>query len=374
MWAVCAWADNQPLRDLSGLANPKPEQMVRATSARVILADYELIQEDFPETRVMSHSEIDQWLLHQTAFVSKGQAAQEDVNTKIPTSSEERVAYRPKEYGRGVVFEIGKSGLIDVKGVGALYPMLGDHSNGLLSLGESIREFAYEKLVRKIFKHSKSRFATVRTYAVTDLGFDIKNKDGTLSRAGSVLRQGNKRSKGFLSLLDDQRALRIEKLLRRYGVTSAGAHRNEWPYEWLNVQGTRDAAVIDFGGFLTVDKFEKPLVHPFQNMTLSPPLVSAAEVKALQPDPLIRVPLETWGSTITGNADPAFDNPSVWSHQLVEGLRNGTATRADVEQHLRNLLEPVDRIFAAHPVADPIEKFDSKSECLIGITGVLSPK
>ncbi len=164
----------------------------------------------------------------------------------------------------------------------------------LASLGEAIREYGYERLVNEIFKQSKSGLETVRNYAVLDLGFDIKNQEGTTSRAGMVLRQAHERSSGAYSLIDNERALKIEKLLRRYGVTSAGAHRNKWPYEWLNIQGTKDGAVM-----------------------------TTEEVMKLQPEPALRVPLKVWGTSVSGTIDPAFDNPWIWSHELAESLRRG---------------------------------------------------
>jgi hypothetical protein len=342
-----ARAIDNPLRDPKGLASPQTEVMVRVKSARVVLADYDLLRKDFPELQNLGNNEIDEWLLHQTAYISKPQASQEIVNTKIDVGAEEVIAYRPKDYGRAIVFKAGESGLIDAKGTGSLHPWGMDHSNGLASLGETIREFSYEKLIDKIFKHSNSGFQTVRSYAVIDYGFNIKSGDST-ARAGVILRQAHERSTGAYSLIENDKALKIEKLLRHYGVTSAGAHRNKWPYEWLNIQGTKEGAVLDFGGFLTVEKFDKPLIEALQGMSASTLLMSSEEVLKLQAEPSIRIPLQIWGTTVTGKIDPAFDNPWIWSHELAESLGKGTASRADVERHIHNLLDSVDQIFAHH--------------------------
>lgn len=347
--STSSWAIETPLRDPAHLIEAGQEKMVRVNSARVIFADYDLLKKDFPELRAKNSLEIDQWLLENTAFISKPQAAQERVNTKISTTTEERAAFRPKDYGRAIVFKAGDSGLIDAKGAGSLFPGDWDHSNGLASLGEAIREYLYERLVNKIFKHSNSGFETVRNYAVIDLGFDIKSRNGSTSRAGMVLRQAHERSTGKFSLIENKRALKIEKLLRRYGVTSAGAYRNDYVYEWLNIQGTKDGAVLDFGGFLTVEKYEKPLIEAFHVLPGAVPLITVKEARALKPDPAIRVPLNLWGSNVSGLADPSFDNPWMWSHELAESLRNGSASRENAEQHLRNLLDPVEQIFAIHP-------------------------
>lgn len=83
------------------------------------------------------------------------------------------------------------------------------------------------------------------------------------------------------------------------------------------------------------------------------PLMNVQDVKEFQPDTLMRVPLEIWGTTVSGEVDPAFDNPWLWSHELAESIRNGSATRAEAEQHIKNLLGSVEHILAAHPVLIP---------------------
>lgn len=343
-----AWAIDTPLRDPRELLEVESEWVERVQGSRVILLDYELIRKDFPETSLLSNADIDQWVLDKVSYVSVPQAAQERVNSKIPITGERRKAYRPKDYGRALVFEAG-AGLIDAKGAGTLYPGGGDHRNGLASLGEAIREYLYERLAVSIFEHSRAETKTVRNYGVIDLGFDIKSDEGRLSRAGLVLRQAHVRAEGSYSLLADIPALKIEKILRPYGVTSAGAHRNKWDYEWLNIQGTREGAILDFGGFLTVEKFSKPMVPAFRDLAGGPVLMSVAQVAELQPDPRLRIPLSVWGSTATGQVDPAFDNPWIWSHELAAALREGRAQREHAEQHVRNMLGPVEQHLANTP-------------------------
>jgi hypothetical protein len=350
--ASLSHAIDEPLRKVSGLNKPVKETMKRVATARVIVADYELIKKDFPSLKNKSNEEINQWLLDRTAYVSTPQAAQEAVNTKIHVGEETVEAYRPKDYGRSIVFDLGEEGLIDAKGTGALKALsIFDHSNGLASLGESLREYLYEKLVAKIFKHSGSPFQTVGTYAVIDYGFDVKGQNDSLARAGSVLRQAHDRATGAFSLIDNKTALKVEKLLRTYGVTSAGAHRNTMPYEWLNLQGTKGNAVVDFGGFLTVEKYEKALVQAltYPRVPLKNPLMNVAQVAKLQPNPEFRIPLDIWGTTRTGKIDPAFDNPWIYSHELADALKNGTATPEDAIRHIENMLGPIDELFRNHP-------------------------
>jgi hypothetical protein len=193
---------------------------------------------------------------------------------------------------------------------------------------------------------------TVGTYAIVDYGFDVVHADGSKSRAGEILRQGHQRFQDFGSLYDDDTSLKLETLLRRYGVSSAGAYHDE-PVEKINLQGTlQKNGVLDFGGFLVLDHFDKPA----KNFYHSKILISPTQADFVQPDPELRVPFQIWGTTATGKLDPKADNVWVWSHELSDSIERGTASRHDVEQHMRNLLEPVDHILAAHPakVAPPV--------------------
>lgn len=341
IFPLVAFGIDTPLRTPSLLRQPQPELMLRVNSARVVIADYHLIQRDFAETRNMNHKEIDDWLLDHAAYVSKPQAAQNTVNTTI-TTGKEITAFRPADYGRAAVFPAG-SGLIDAKGTGSQHPLQYDHGNGLATLGESIREFAYEKLVHRITEHAGLDVDTVGCYAIFDLGFDVIHADGSTSPAGMILRQAHERAEGAFSLYDEPMAKRIETEFRRYGLTSAGAYRTN-PVEQLNIQGTKDHhGLIDFGGYLTVEKFEKPARNFYDQAHLFVP----GTPDFIQPDPKLQIPFELWGYKKA--ADPKLDNPWVWSHELADDLRKGKATRENVEQHIHNLLDKVEERLALVP-------------------------
>jgi hypothetical protein len=341
-----------PITSTSKLKRPKKEKVVRLANARVVLADYPLIRHDFAEAlegfhgkalHDISNDEIDGWLLEHTAYVSAAQAKQTAVNTHIPTTGMTWEAYRPHDYGRALVFKAAPGVFIDVKGSGAKAPKQTDHANGLASLGEVIREYAYEQLVNKLFLHNGSGRRTVGHYAVIDAGFDIKFGDGRQDRAGLILRQAHERAVGDKSSLGIASALKIETVLRTYGITSAGAYQNE-PYDALNIQGTKDGALLDFGGFLAVPWFSKPAFHFDHTPDIEPrrqPLMKPGGF-FVQPDEAHRVPFTLWGFNKTGKADPIADNPWIWSHELAAGLKDGTATRNDAEQHMRNLMGPVE--------------------------------
>jgi hypothetical protein len=227
-------------------------------------------------------------------------------------------------------------------------------------LGEVIREYAYEKGVNKVFQHSKSGIETVGCYGVIDYGFDIKNADGTTSPAGYVLRQAHERYAGeySYSLFSEKRSVEIENVLRKYGITSAGAYHSS-PVEQINIQGTKSGAVLDFGGFITLDHFEKPARHFYGSKILLDP----KSPTFIQPDPEVRIPFKIWGHTVSGKIDPKFDNPWIWSHELANHLRDGSATRVDAERHIRNLLDPIQSRFLAHPL--------SPEACLNGVLNSL---
>jgi hypothetical protein len=61
-----AFAMEEVLRDPSKLWEAKTEMVVPVATARVILADYELIRKDFPEIKNLSNEQIDQWLIRNT--------------------------------------------------------------------------------------------------------------------------------------------------------------------------------------------------------------------------------------------------------------------------------------------------------------------
>ena len=313
---------------------PFQEEFVRVESARIVLVDYDLVRKDFVETRAMSNPEIDAWLLKHTAFVSKPQAAQQTVNTPIATTAERVQAFRPKEYKRAAVFRAG-SGLIDVKGSGAPRPQQADHGNGLATLGEGIREFIYEKLIRKIFEREGGKHQTLGTYAILDYGFDVIHANGSRSPAGAILRQGHARYAGdfAFSLMDEGKALEVELLLRKYGITTAGAHRTH-PADWINVQGTKEGLIIDYGAFLTVERFEKPIRHIHGRVNL----MEIGDPRFVQPNPLLRVDFSRWGTSVTGVQDTKYDNPWVWSHEFAENWRKGIANRDHAWQHYLNLV------------------------------------
>ncbi len=300
------------------------EEVLRLERAQVVIADYDLIRRDFPQISHLANPEIDNWLLNQAAFVSKGQVSQEVVNSQIPVSSEVREAWRPPNYGRAHVFEATSPvtgepiGLIDAKGTGAIRPMQLDHANGVATLGESIREFLYENLMRRIFQDAELPQRTVGSYAVIDAGFDVIHPDGSSSPAGLYLRQGHDRVVDHPGAwLPEEKVLKLQAVFRRYGIDPN-----------LNIQGTRNhLGIFDFGHYVVKDHLDEL-------------------------DPAKAIPFDVWGydKNITPTGQDIYknwfysklDNPWNWSHELAEGLREGRADRHSAWLHLRNMLSPVE--------------------------------
>lgn len=243
----------------------KKETVRRVNGARVVYINYELLRHDFPQLRDESlascypelqrlmpteraaayEQKIDEWLIANTAFISESQARQAIVNSQIPPGHEQVEAFRPPKYGRSLVFCLAQNqfvleasgvhpklneqgGLLDVKGVGTApdkQPSLEKHRDGLVLLGHAFKELFSQELVQKIFRHSRSHFQTLPTYAILDLNFDVTQENCLPEPAAAIVRRAMRRPvKDVGAYGSDQYLLEIEMelLLRKYGVTSIG--------------------------------------------------------------------------------------------------------------------------------------------------------
>lgn len=344
---------------------------VKLNTARVAMADYDLLAKDFSNLRRQQnendfdwHARVDRWLVEQTGWIAIENAKQTDVNSPISFTNTSKTAYRPKGYGRAFVIPV-EGGLIDAKGVGVspgVVPTLKRAKmDGLATLGEVTREYLYEKLVEKLFAHANAPYKTVGSYAVLDFGFDVKHADGSASRAGAILRQSHIRSTGYNSSLPEDKGFAIEKLLRRYGITSSGETTKGNLYylngstievkpgekvppgatawDYINIQGTnnsKDTEVIDFGAYIAVASFSRDLRSPYD---LGKVLMGPDSKDFVQPDEAIRLPLEQWGDF--GVHDPKMDKPFIWSHELASAFASGRADRSAFDNHYNNLIGPV---------------------------------
>ena len=325
-------ANIDPYRDVLEVHQESVAENVYAVkNARVAIADYALIRKDFPALRTLSNEAIDNWLMEQVGYISKDHTGDSKVNTVIETvEGKSREAFRPPEYGRALVYEVefeGKQlGVIDVKGAGGINPSHASHKSGTMTLGESFREFSYEKMISSVVDHSGIENKVVGAYAVIAPGFDVIHPDGSTSPAGFYLRQGHKRyTQAENSLrfgmpmgngwMDKFWRERYDKLLTRYGIWANG-----------NYQGTVENHLFDFGHYIVRDD----LSHSLE---------------------AVAVPFEQWGFEKAPGEQIASwsdrwkfskrDRPWNWSHETAEAFASGRASRHDVWLHHYNLLKPV---------------------------------
>lgn len=295
------------------------QRVLKLQNARVLIADYDLIREDFPVTKNLSNPEVDSWLLNHVGYISDSQANQTYVNTHIPITGEEAEAYRPPRYGRALVYQIydpsdssKRVGLIDAKGVGAVKPRQKEHGNGLATLGESLREYIYEKMVNEVMAEEKIGHKTIGSYAVIDPGFEVVHADGSTSPAGFYLRQAHHRNS--TEYIRGDAETKIKKALAKYGIDAAGNH-----------QGSSSENLLDFGHYVVRDDLE-----------------GIDSKKSL--------PVQVWGYDSNGGkgtgswAYSKFDRPWVWSHEMADGWRQGHANRHHVWIHFQNFMEPLRKI------------------------------
>lgn len=309
----------------------KSEQMYKLTNAKIVIVDYDLMRKDFPELNKLDNQSIDKWILENYAYIAIAQTQTDEFNTPIPRTDQTREAFRPPEYGRAAVFDApspitGESmGLVDVKGSGGVRERLMDvqktgHKNGLATLGESIREFLYENMVRDVLHDANIKNKTVGSYFVLDAGFDLKWQDGSTSRAGYYARQSHKRNttrkvNGRLTgngWLDPKPRADFISVLAEYGIDPEG-----------NVQGTVDNDLFDFGHYVV--RKDMPAA-----------------------DSSKQIPFKVWGfpeSSVINDGERWYlskeDYPWRWSHELAEAFAQGRANRDDVWRHYQNFLAPV---------------------------------
>ncbi len=294
------------------------EQFHRLSNVSVVYANYDLIKRDFPVVKDLSNDEIDQWLIHNAAFMSSPNAKTQAANTQVPiVSGEKAKGYRPPRYGRAAVFEahFGDEavGLIDVKGVGHfLNARAGPKSDGLATLGELIREVLFEKFMAMLLKDSNSTRGVVGSYAILDPGFRVKFSDGATKPAGILLRQAHDRQTdhGFLSHPQERMDLATD--FKRYGVITHN-----------NIQGTKAGDLFDFGHYyIETSEGDSALGARDSLWGYNPDFVAGLdEVDQFSPS--------------------IVDNPSETSNYLAERLASGEASRQDVHEYYKTFFEKV---------------------------------
>jgi hypothetical protein len=345
-----AWAVPVPLRHTRTLKLDGEGEAYRVNTAKIVIADYDLLRRDFaPLLKSLSDAEINAWLLEHAALIARTQyekGEKANMNKAINADITHTTHYvRPHDYGRGFVFKVGNDGeqelLMDAKGVGAENPVAGSHSDGLGHVAEMIQEYAFEKLTHKAFVHSKSGLDTIETYAVIDLGF-LAHKDGVWTAAGMVIRQAHKRyfresRNGWIYFqLEDADAMKIERVIRRYGLTSSGIGYLREPDRkdsWHDMQGSDEGAVVDFGTFMAAKTFKDNL-HGMDNSIL----IDYSSPDYVQPNPALCVSENDWAMHRDNSGQWVFGF-SEWANPWVNSLRSGQKTQVEFATFLNGLLQ-----------------------------------
>jgi hypothetical protein len=262
------------LRSFADFGEPlQADACVRVRTARVLVADYAKLEEDFPQLRdaalLRTHAHlrrlrgsarqtamrevIDAWLLRHAALVSVTQAGQTLVNGPVDAFPETVKVMRPPAYFRAVVVALGDSNaslppdrrafdepdaLLDLKGAGVEAgatverrflpgrPHPGQYdfrTLGLHLLGAALGEYMIGKLVESIFRHARAPIEVVPHYAVIDLGFD----DYKGRPVGILVRRSHRRNRAGALQYNPigtpayLAPVLIELVLRRYGFGTA---------------------------------------------------------------------------------------------------------------------------------------------------------
>eukprot|EP00930_Biecheleria_cincta_P029584 TRINITY_DN20556_c0_g3_i1.p1 TRINITY_DN20556_c0_g3~~TRINITY_DN20556_c0_g3_i1.p1 ORF type:complete len:619 (+),score=134.64 TRINITY_DN20556_c0_g3_i1:38-1894(+) len=202
------------MHDFDGLE----DGFARLKTASVLMADYSLLRNDFPELALLADSDVDEWLLSNAAFISEGQVQRLSPGgdhhkllgiDKIPGGLEgvldleqRRSGIRQRSGGRAATFLVNDgeyaftgdgsggsrsflvAGMLDVKGVGT--HIASDHSSnvrntGLLNYADALREFGLQRLVQRVADIEGEPWTTVKFYAILDTG--LAYSDGQLNPA-----------------------------------------------------------------------------------------------------------------------------------------------------------------------------------------------
>lgn len=251
------------LRSIEDLAEPltKSETCRTLANARVVWANYDLIERDFASTdfaaslpcdinpphdenalSVSRRPDIDMWLLLHAGVISETQLRYTNTSEEIPVFGPTRIGYRPPRYGRALVVQLSDTwpdraypnpglrsdGLLDVKGCGVgagQVPLDQLHGSGLLGLPTALGELITQFIIERIFEYLEVDVRGVGIYAILDLGFRMKVNGGSLIPASAIIRRAHQRPPRNIERPDygselHRIKLAIEFMLRRFGVTS----------------------------------------------------------------------------------------------------------------------------------------------------------
>ena len=325
---------------------------------RVVYLNEEAIRHDFRFLRGWSSASIEQWLCRRAGLLSLKQAAGGAVNPPVPLGEgPERWAHRPGGYGRAFLVPVDpehSDEWFDLKGVGVApgaIPRLDVHGDGLLHLGQALKELLLQQLIDRILAHSGAPVCTLPTYAVLDAGFSGRDhRVPDVWRPASILvRRGRLRPEADLpkiGALAQRRAAAVECLLRRYGLTSANpaSHlrrvgdevwlgplklpgmrtemvQRAWAHlrspddgiDGINIQLTAAprlpavAELVDFGHYHVPERLHRPLASLVSDRPMGLGGVLFPDDAAFPtPDPTLALSAEDWGQVSLSDEDCAL--------------------------------------------------------------------
>jgi hypothetical protein len=154
----------------------------------------------------------------------------------------------------------------------------------------------------------------------------------------------------------------IERTLRAFGISSAvrfrlpeGGYSISHPFDQLNIQGTDDFAIVDFGSFWVSDHFDMPAYYTYTlkgdaNLTEADLAFSPADGHSfVQPKPELLIPIDIWGD---GEKGEAQDNLELQARAAADAIGlNGDRKLAVNLYH--KFLDPVDVKFKSCRVNSP---------------------
>ncbi|KAH3762725.1 hypothetical protein Pelo_5429 [Pelomyxa schiedti] len=274
------------------------DRFARLKQSRVLLADYTLLRHDFPQCSRLSDTQLDEWLLHQTGYISEGQISRmspggdmyplldlgpDGIQAWVDTT-QRKFALRQKGGGRAATFLVDSKyyfdsltgephthGMIDVKGVGTtnLQPSFELKANGFLPLTDALKEYAYQKMIQHLCDKERSTCKTVEYYAIIDCGFGFSRNTPNPAtgfcgdRCVLLLRQRQSRCVSsydevvFYSVVRKPNMMHgigveVRRVLTKYGVSSEQSPRS------LFLQGGVDIGDLEGDWNMQADA---PLTH-----------------------------------------------------------------------------------------------------------------
>lgn len=211
------------------------EDLYKLNHKHVVILDYDLLKNDFPELQLKSNEQIQEIVLNNIGYIAKTQGDKgiiKRVNDKIHFDSQSVRIGAIRQFGFGRALDVPFfNGYINIKGIGAQIPVRREHKDGLMTLGEALREYTYSQITNMVLAHANINYSVVRSYGVIYPGFNVTWGNGTSDPAGFLLRRAYNRQEEYSFKNKD-----IEDLLSDYNIIMGS-----------NIQNTEKGDIVDLG-------------------------------------------------------------------------------------------------------------------------------